>query len=110
MSMALKTKCPFCFNRTFRLRFDKKNKPFFCCTFCKHKVFIMNKVALLSVISWCTTLERIDSSEVKNILCEASEVFNTVKQSSEACKQWEETDKAQEYTLEDVFYVEEVAK
>lgn len=61
-------KCPFCLNSDcFNLRFDKKNKPFFSCELCRHKVFIMSGAVIGSIYMWCKTLESCDAEFVKQV-------------------------------------------
>ncbi len=89
--------CPTCFNRSFRLRFSKKNQsPFFRCGNCCTNLFVRTKLGVVSILSWCEALERIDKGELKNFIAGGLENFQLMSQTAPQLTEWEKTEAAQE--------------
>jgi hypothetical protein len=57
-------------------------------------------MGIVSLMSWCNTLERLDTQELKNLLLCGSEVFSQVAQVSPKLANWANTETAQEMTPE----------
>lgn len=97
--------CPTCFSRSFRLRFSKnKQAPFFRCGNCCTNLFVRTKLGVVSILSWCEALEKIDKNELKNFLSSGLDNFRLLSQEAPQLIQWEQTEAAQEMVPEEVTY------
>lgn len=97
--------CPTCFNRSFHLRFSKnKQAPFFRCGNCCTNLFVRTKAGVMCVLSWCEAIEKLNKNELRGFLASGLNSFRLLSQEAPQLSQWEQTEAAQEMTLEDVIH------
>lgn len=89
-----KNVCPFCLNRTFGIRWDKRLHPFFSCSMCGHKIFVRNTLAISSVFAWTQTLEQLDVEKLRGLILAGSNTLEARKKESPEMQQWSQTEEA----------------
>ena len=71
--------CPFCFDRAFSVRFDKKGRPYYRCSSCCHRVFIHSGKALIALLAWCKALATLDQEDIKSMIAQGKVALKDIK-------------------------------
>ena len=94
-------KCIFCAQSGgFTLKFDRKSRPYFSCSLCGHRQFIRTKRAFALVLAWSKALASLNSQELEIQRRAAENLFFEVLEREPKVKEWHETEKEKEITLE----------
>jgi len=78
-------KCIFCFNETGKVYFDKKDRPYFYCNLCSHRIFFRSPIGLKSILVWAETAKALSQAEYIALL---EKVENSLIYQHKDVKKW----------------------
>lgn len=78
-------KCIFCFGDNAKIHFDKKNRPYYFCGWCSHRIFFHSPTAYKAIMAWTETAKALSQNEFSQMI---ANMENNVAVKHEKVQQW----------------------
>lgn len=90
-------KCIFCFNDSARIHHDRKDRPYYFCSLCSHRIFFRSPIALKAILVWIETAKALSQQEFLTML---QKVESTTVYQHQAIQKWVAKETIQEEVVE----------
>ena len=86
-------KCIFCFGDDAKIHFDKKNRPYYFCPWCSHRIFFHSPAAYRAIVAWTETAKGLTQDQFRQMIANMDQAQAVKHQKVQEWMQEKEADK-----------------